>query len=135
MTRSVDFLLLIPRKTVAQAWKPYLNIGKIENYCVYIRTWTELVMSDFSPGQFPKIRLRRTRRTTALRRLVAESSLDASDFIYPVFVLDGENRTEAVPSMPGIERKSVDKLLRELETAVDLGIPAVALFPVIDADK
>jgi len=50
-------------------------------------------------------------------------------------VLDGENRAETVPSMPGIERKSVDKLLRELETAVDLGIPAVALFPVIDADK
>ena len=92
-------------------------------------------MSDFSPGQFPKIRLRRTRRTAALRRLIAESSLDAGDFIYPVFVLDGENRAETVPSMPGIERKSVDKLLRELETAVNLGIPAVALFPVIDADK
>jgi porphobilinogen synthase len=66
---------------------------------------------------------------------VAESGLSASDFIYPVFVLDGENRTEPVPSMPGIERKSVDVLLRELGEAVTLGIPGVALFPVIDMDK
>jgi porphobilinogen synthase len=66
---------------------------------------------------------------------VAESGLSSSDFIYPVFVLEGENRTEPVPSMPGIERKSVDVLLRELGEAVQLGIPAVALFPVIDMDK
>ena len=82
-------------------------------------------MSDSVPGQFPRIRLRRSRRTAALRRLVAET----------VFVLDGKGRIEAVPSMPGIERKSVDKLLEELGRAVGLGIPAVALFPVIDADK
>ncbi|HSG59333.1 MAG TPA: porphobilinogen synthase [Woeseiaceae bacterium] len=92
-------------------------------------------MSDSGPGQFPRIRLRRSRRTAALRRLVAETRLSADDLIYPVFVLDGKGRTEAVPSMPGIERKSVDKLLDELGLAVKLGIPAVALFPVIDADK
>ena len=92
-------------------------------------------MSDPGPGQFPQIRLRRSRRTAALRRLVAEAGLTPDDLIYPVFVLDGKNRTEAVPSMPGIERKSVDKLLEELGDAVRLGIPAVALFPVIDADK
>ena len=92
-------------------------------------------MSAHQPGQFPKVRLRRSRRTAALRRLVAESSLSADDLIYPVFVLDGKKQVEAVPSMPGIERKSVDDLLRELGEAVDLGIPAVALFPVIDADK
>jgi porphobilinogen synthase len=79
--------------------------------------------------------MRRTRRTAALRRLVAESGLGASDFIYPVFVLDGENRTEPVPSMPGIERKSADVLLKELGEAVTLGIPAVALFPVVDMDR
>ena len=92
-------------------------------------------MSDPGPGQFPQIRLRRSRRTAALRRLVAEAGLTPDDLIYPVFVLDGKNRTEPVPSMPGIERKSVDKLLEELGGAVRLGIPAVALFPVIDADK
>jgi len=92
-------------------------------------------MSKIGPGQFPGIRMRRTRRTAALRRLVAETSLGPGDFIYPVFVLDGKGRTEPVPSMPGIERKTIDKLLRELQKVVDLGIPAVALFPVIGTDK
>jgi porphobilinogen synthase len=92
-------------------------------------------MSTSGPGQFPDVRLRRSRRTAALRRLVAESGLDSSDLIYPVFVLDGEGQSEPVPSMPGIERKSVDGLLRELGEAVDLGIPAVALFPVIEMDR
>ena len=86
-------------------------------------------------GQFPQIRMRRSRRTANLRRLVAETGLGPDDFIYPVFVLDGEGRTEPVPSMPGIERKSADVLLRELGEAVALGIPAVALFPVIDMDS
>ena len=92
-------------------------------------------MKDFIPGQFPQIRLRRNRRTPALRRLVAENSLSADDFIYPVFVLEGNDRHEAVPSMPGVERKSTDRLLHELERANELGVPAVALFPVIDAGK
>jgi porphobilinogen synthase len=92
-------------------------------------------MSSSSTGQFPNIRLRRSRRTAALRRLVAETSLGPGDFIYPVFVLDGEDRTEPVESMPGIERKSVDRLLPELAEAAELGIPAVALFPVIDEEK
>ncbi len=92
-------------------------------------------MSDFSAGQFPRSRLRRNRRSAALRRLVAETSLGSSDLIYPVFVLEGERRSEPVPSMPGIDRKSVDRLLEELAEVADLGIPAVALFPVISADK
>jgi porphobilinogen synthase len=79
--------------------------------------------------------MRRTRRTAALRHLVAETGLTAGDLIYPVFVLDGDDRTEQVESMPGVERKSVDLLLDTLGDAVDLGIPAVALFPVIDADR
>jgi porphobilinogen synthase len=79
--------------------------------------------------------MRRTRRTAALRSLVVETGLSTSDLIYPVFVLDGEDRTERVESMPGIERQSIDRLLDTLGEAVDLGIPAVALFPVIDADK
>ncbi len=92
-------------------------------------------MSVNGPGQFPEIRMRRSRRTAALRRLVAETGLGPDDLIYPVFVLEGNKRTEPVPSMPGIERKSVDRLLAELESAATLGIPAVALFPVIDGDK
>ncbi len=92
-------------------------------------------MSRQSNRQFPSIRMRRGRRTPALRRLVAETTLSVDDLIYPVFVLDGKNQVEAVPSMPGIFRRSIDELLVELTEARDLGIPAVALFPVIDADK
>ena len=87
------------------------------------------------PEMFLATRMRRMRRNGALRSLVAESTLSAADFIYPVFVLEGEGREEAVPSMPGIYRRSIDGLLAELEQVVALGIPAVALFPVIDADK
>ena len=92
-------------------------------------------MSAPSPGQFPWIRMRRNRRTPALRRLVQETTLSSADFMYPVFVLEGEGRTEDVPSMPGVSRKSIDLLLEELKVACDLGIPAVSLFPVIDQDK
>ena len=92
-------------------------------------------MSASTPGQFPSTRMRRNRRTPALRRLVEETTLSSADFIYPVFVLEGEKREEDVPSMPGISRKSIDLLLAELRDASSLGIPAVALFPVIDQDK
>ena len=92
-------------------------------------------MSRSTLGQFPKIRMRRGRRTSALRRLVAEADLSVNDLIYPVFVLDGKDKVEPVPSMPGVSRKSIDKLLLELTEVRDLGIPAVALFPVIDAAK
>lgn len=89
-------------------------------------------MSQFSDGQFPQNRLRRSRRTPALRRLVAETALSSNDLIYPVFVLEGKDRSEAVDSMPGVHRHSIDRLLPELAEAHRLGIPAVAVFPVID---
>ncbi|NCF14613.1 MAG: porphobilinogen synthase [Gammaproteobacteria bacterium] len=92
-------------------------------------------MSASSPGQFPWIRMRRSRRTPALRKLVQETTLSSADFIYPVFVLDGEGNEQAVASMPGVSRKSIDLLLKELHEVRDLGIPSVALFPVIDQDK
>ena len=92
-------------------------------------------MSASSPGQFPWIRMRRSRRTPALRKLVQESTLSSADFIYPVFVLDGEGKQEDVVSMPGVSRKSIDLLLKELHEVRELGIPSVALFPVIDQDK
>jgi porphobilinogen synthase len=90
-------------------------------------------MSVSTTGQFPELRLRRGRRTPALRRLIAETTLSSADFIYPVFVLDGTGHSQPVPSMPGVTRKSIDILLPELTEASALGIPAVALFPVIDA--
>ncbi|MGB5630813.1 MAG: porphobilinogen synthase [Woeseiaceae bacterium] len=92
-------------------------------------------MSASSPGQFPWIRMRRNRRTPALRKMVQESTLSSADFIYPVFVLEGKGNEQDVASMPGVSRKSIDLLLKELRVARDLGIPSVALFPVIDQDK
>ena len=84
---------------------------------------------------FPATRLRRNRKDEFSRRLVRENRLTVDDLILPVFVLDGENRREAVPSMPGVERLSLDLLLKEAEQWVALGIPALALFPVTPAEK
>jgi porphobilinogen synthase len=86
-------------------------------------------------GAFPATRMRRMRRDDFSRRLMRENTLTADDFIYPVFVLEGSSRTEAVASMPGVERVSLDRLLPVAERAVKLGIPALALFPVIDSGK
>ncbi len=83
-------------------------------------------------GKFPRRRPRRLRRDDFSRRLVRENRLSADDFIYPVFVIDGQNRSEAVPSMPGVERLSIDRLLEQAERCVQLGVPAIALFPVVD---
>jgi porphobilinogen synthase len=83
-------------------------------------------------GKFPERRQRRMRRDEFSRRMMRESVLTSADLIYPVFVLDGNNREEQVASMPGVSRKSVDLLLRDGERCVELGIPAIALFPVID---
>jgi len=84
-------------------------------------------------ASYPGTRLRRMRRDDFSRRLMRESLLTASDLIYPVFVLEGENRVEAVASMPGVERQSLDRLLLTAERALTLGVPALALFPVIDS--
>ena len=81
---------------------------------------------------FPGTRMRRMRRDDFSRRLMRESVLTADDFIYPVFVLDGEKRAESVASMPGVERQSLDLLLKTAERALTLGVPALALFPVVD---
>jgi len=86
-------------------------------------------------GVFPSSRMRRMRRDEFSRRLMREHALTADDLIYPVFVLEGAGRTEAVASMPGVERMSLDRLLPVAEKALKLGVPALALFPVIDAGK
>ena len=84
-------------------------------------------------GNFPATRLRRMRRDSFSRRLMRESVLTTDDLIYPVFVLEGAGRIEAVASMPGVERQSLDHLLKTAERAVAFGSPALALFPLIDA--
>ncbi|WP_373297638.1 porphobilinogen synthase [Halomonas urumqiensis] len=81
--------------------------------------------------QFPATRMRRMRRNDFSRRLMREHTLTAADLIWPVFVLEGEEQREAVPSMPGVERLSIDLLIDEAREAFDLGIPALALFPVV----
>jgi len=83
-------------------------------------------------GQFPHKRMRRMRHDAFSRNLMRENVLTASDLIYPVFVLEGNNREEAVASMPGVKRQSLDMLLHQAEECVKLGIPMLALFPVID---
>ena len=92
---------------------------------------------SFTPANrlFPATRLRRNRRDDFSRRLVRENRLSVDDLILPVFVLDGENRREAIASMPGVERLSIDLLLQEAEKWVALGIPALALFPVTPLEK
>ena len=89
-------------------------------------------MSTYPDPQFPSIRMRRMRRDGFSRDLMRENIITPSDLIYPVFILDGKNRRETVPSMPGVERVSVDLLLPIAEDCVKLGIPVLALFPVID---
>ena len=92
-------------------------------------------MPQFIASPFPLRRPRRIRKHEFSRRLVRENQLSVDDLIYPMFVLDGENRRESITSMPGIERLSLDLLLEEAKELVQLGIPAIALFPVIPAEQ
>src|SRR5471030_2203013 len=86
-----------------------------------------------SLGRFPDRRMRRTRRDDFTRRLVRESRLAPEDLILPVFVREGKGVVEPVASMPEVSRRSIDELLRIVEQALTLKIPAITLFPVIDA--
>src|SRR5712671_1456420 len=88
------------------------------------------------PPAYPSLRMRRLRRHDWSRRLVAENSLSASDLIWPIFLVDGENKRVAIPTMPGVERLSVDCAVASAEEAARLGIPVIALFPnTADAKK
>lgn len=89
--------------------------------------------ADIAPEK--RTRLRRNRVAPWTRKLVAENVLTAADLVWPVFVLEGEKAEENIPSMPGVTRRSIDVLLHEIESAAALGIPAVALFPVVSGDK
>ncbi len=86
-------------------------------------------------SSFPSRRLRRLRKHDFSRRLVAENNLTVSDLIYPVFIIEGENQRVKVPSMPNVERLTIDQLLVEAALLVKYGVPAIALFPVIEQEK
>ena len=85
---------------------------------------------SYHRAPWPATRMRRMRKDDFSRRLMRENTLTVDDLIYPVFVLDGEQRTEAVPSMPGVERMSIDLMVEEARQLAELGVPAMALFPV-----
>jgi porphobilinogen synthase len=89
-------------------------------------------MTIITPSQYPAVRMRRMRRDPFSRALMRENTVTASDLIYPVFILDGQNQRQQVASMPGVERVSVDLLMKVAEECVALGIPVLALFPVVD---
>ena len=86
-------------------------------------------------GRFPQVRMRRMRHDDFTRRLMREHVLTISDLIYPVFVIEGRNKTQAVASMPGISRYTLDRLLPVAEQCLELGIPVMALFPLIEPSK
>ncbi len=88
-----------------------------------------------STPAYPSLRMRRLRRHEWSRRLVAENSLSASDLIWPIFLVDGENKRVAIPTMPGVDRLSVDAAVAAAEEAAKLGIPVIALFPNTDVSK
>lgn len=92
-------------------------------------------MSQSGLDLFPYTRMRRMRRDDFSRRLMSENQLSVNDLIFPVFVLDGNNRREAIESMPGIERLSIDLLIKEAKELEQLGVPAIAIFPVTPSDK
>jgi porphobilinogen synthase len=83
-------------------------------------------------GKYPAVRMRRMRKDEFSRRLMREHRLTTDDLIYPVFIIDGKNRTVAVDSMPGIWRYTIDQLLRHADSCLKAGIPAIALFPAIE---
>ncbi len=92
-------------------------------------------MPAFQQPHYPALRMRRLRRNDWSRRLVAENALSASDFIWPIFLIDGKKRREPVPSIPGVDRPSVDPPVGAAEEAAELGIPVLALFPYTDEKR
>ncbi|HVL75007.1 MAG TPA: porphobilinogen synthase, partial [Noviherbaspirillum sp.] len=88
--------------------------------------------ASLPPAAFPAVRMRRMRKDAFSRAMIREHVLTPADLIYPVFILDGKNQREKVASMPGVERLSADLLLAVAEDCVALGIPVLALFPVIN---
>ncbi len=87
------------------------------------------------PGAFPAVRMRRNRRDAFTRRLVSENTLTTDDLIWPIFIMDGKATTSDVPSMPGVQRVTLDRLAAHVAPAVELGVPAIALFPMTPTER
>ncbi len=92
-----------------------------------------MILEAISLTHYPMTRMRRMRKDDFSRRLMSENKLSSDDLIYPMFVIEGNNKTEAISSMPGVERKSIDLLVKEAQQCFELGIPAMAIFPVTPA--
>lgn len=86
-------------------------------------------------GAYPRTRMRRVRAHAFSRRLVREARLGPQDLVWPLFVIEGNGRREPVASMPGVERLSIDQLVKDAREAEALGIPAVCLFPAVEVEK
>jgi porphobilinogen synthase len=119
---------------IAYTTDPLAVVGSPRLFVVFSEISTMPDVPKFV-GRFPQLRLRRNRRTDWSRRLVRESQLTVDDLILPVFVIDGENTVQPVSSMPGINRLTIDRLVDLVREAHDIGIPAVAIFPVTPADR
>lgn len=91
-------------------------------------------MTHFLTRSFPDTRMRRLRQQPWIRNMVQENLVTVNDLIWPIFVIDGNNQTQAIASMPGVERNSIDLTLKKVEEAANLGINCIALFPVIDKE-
>src|SRR5690606_20311664 len=111
-------------------WAPQCRFSRYTGALPPVTTEHPVSQSSFPRGPWPATRMRRMRRDDFSRRLMRENVLTASDLIYPMFVIEGSQRTETIASMPGIERLSIDLLVKEAEALAKLGIPAIALFPV-----
>ena len=123
----------ILRLFLTQVWRNEVTAGSKDDSCKALRfnLYKVNIMNPYlSASGFPLQRPRRLRKDTFSRNLVRENQINVNDLIYPCFVLDGNNQRQAVESMPGVERLSIDLLLKEAELIHSLGIPAMALFPV-----
>src|SRR5690349_23526817 len=104
-------------------------IGNSSRHFYSVKSWP---CTMYPLSNFPQLRMRRMRRDDFSRRLMREHVLTTNDLIYPVFVIEGRHRTQAIPSMPGVSRYTADKLLAVAERCLKLGVPAMALFPAIE---
>ncbi len=126
-TGFCDLTQLMQKPGVWNSLPPLYNVHPITS----VTCPTELPLSAYS-RRFPQTRMRRMRRDDFSRRLMRETVLTPDDLVYPIFVVEGKGQRQAIESMPGIERLSVDLLAREARMIASLGIPAIALFPVTD---
>src|ERR1700726_4321798 len=140
MVKSAPGLRFLPRNiTALRRWRPkrrgQTGGRRAEFAGIVFKLGVTVQMTGTTANSFPNIRMRRMRRDEFSRRLMRETRLSVDSLIYPMFVVEGRKQRQAVASMPGIERVSVDELLRECESLVRLRIPAVALFPVTPTEK